>query len=97
MQDWRRSNRGFTLTELLVAAAVGGIVVAMSGWAMVVILQNNRRIEEQAITRMNLSRALDFISDDIRSAIRISTTAPSDWDNSQWWLPVGDVYRKTSG
>lgn len=79
MQDWRRSNRGFTLTELLVAAAVGGIVVAMSGWAMVVILQNNRRIEEQAITRMNLSRALDFISDDIRSAIRISTTAPPNW------------------
>ncbi|MFN4067217.1 MAG: type II secretion system protein J [Thermosynechococcus sp.] len=79
MQDWRRVNRGFTLTELLVAAAVGSIVVAMSGWAMVAILQNNRRVEEQAMTRMNLSRALDFISDDIRSAIRISTTAPPDW------------------
>ncbi|URR34713.1 prepilin-type N-terminal cleavage/methylation domain-containing protein [Thermosynechococcus sp. HN-54] len=79
MQGWRSSDRGFTLTELLVAAAVGSIVVAMSGWAMVAILQNNRRVEEQAMTRMNLSRALDFISDDIRSAIRISTTAPSDW------------------
>ncbi|BAC09885.1 PulJ/GspJ family protein [Thermosynechococcus vestitus] len=79
MQGWRSGDRGFTLTELLVAAAVGGIVVAMSGWAMVAILQNNRRVEQQAITRMNLSRALDFISDDIRSAIRISTTAPPDW------------------
>ncbi|WP_298611416.1 prepilin-type N-terminal cleavage/methylation domain-containing protein [uncultured Thermosynechococcus sp.] len=79
MQGWCKDNRGFTLTELLVAAAIGGIVVAMSGWAMVAILQNNRRVEEQAITRMNLSRALDFISDDVRSAIRISTTAPPDW------------------
>lgn len=79
MQGWRKGNRGFTLTELLVAAAIGGIVVAMSGWAMVAILQNNRRVQEQAMTRMNLSRALDFISDDIRSALRISTTAPSDW------------------
>ncbi len=70
---------GFTLTELLVAALIGGIVVTMAGWGMVALLQNNQRIEEQATTRMNLSRALDFISDDIRSALTVSTTAPSGW------------------
>jgi len=79
MKGWHHARTGFTLTELLVAALIGGIVVTMAGWGMVALLQNNQRIEEQATTRMNLSRALDFISDDIRSALTVSTTAPSGW------------------
>lgn len=79
IEAWHHPCTGFTLTELLVAALVGSIAVTMAGWGMVALLQNNQRVEEQAATRMNLSRALDFISDDIRSAVRVSTTAPPGW------------------
>lgn len=73
------AQRGFTLTELILAASMTGLIVTLAGSGMVALMQNDRRVEEQATIRMNLSRALDFISDDIRSGLSVSTTAPAGW------------------
>ncbi|MDG2990257.1 type II secretion system GspH family protein [Candidatus Synechococcus calcipolaris G9] len=73
------AQRGFTLTELILAASMTGVIVTLAGFGMVAMMQKDRQVEEQATIRMNLSRALDFISDDIRSGLSVSTTAPAGW------------------
>ncbi len=70
---------GFTLIEVVAAAALTGVIMVSAGWGLAELMRNDQRVEEQATTRMNLSRALDFISDDIRSAASVSTSLPSGW------------------
>ncbi|MBK1989838.1 prepilin-type N-terminal cleavage/methylation domain-containing protein [Sphaerospermopsis aphanizomenoides BCCUSP55] len=68
-------DKGFTLIEVLVAAAIMAIVVALAGTAFVGILQQNRKAEVESERRTNLNRALDYIANDIRMAKSI--TAPT--------------------
>jgi prepilin-type N-terminal cleavage/methylation domain-containing protein len=78
------NNRsGFTLIELLIAIALTTIIVLGIGIGLVNILQANERTEAETASRNNLNRALDFISDDIRTAINASSSAPTwAWPNS---------------
>lgn len=66
---------GFTLTELLIAIALTGIVVAAAGFGLVAILRSNKTSESQTQRRIELNRALDFISDDVRQA---KSVVPAD-------------------
>jgi prepilin-type N-terminal cleavage/methylation domain-containing protein len=77
----RRCDRsaGFTLTELLVASAIMGMVVAVASAGLLAIIRANDRAREQIIRRSELNRALDFIADDIRGATLISYTKPPGW------------------
>ncbi|MBW4622965.1 MAG: prepilin-type N-terminal cleavage/methylation domain-containing protein [Cyanosarcina radialis HA8281-LM2] len=74
---------GFTLIELLIAIALTTIIVAGIGIGLVNILQANEKTEAETASRNNLNRALDFISDDIRTASNASSSAPTwAWPNS---------------
>jgi prepilin-type N-terminal cleavage/methylation domain-containing protein len=68
---------GFTLIELLIAIALTTIIVAGIGIGLVAIIQANERTEDETASRTNLNRALDFISDDIRTASNVSSSAPT--------------------
>jgi prepilin-type N-terminal cleavage/methylation domain-containing protein len=68
------SSAGFTLIELLVAMALTTIVVTAAGFGLITIMDNNKKAEAKTERRIELSRALDFMMDEIRMARRINTT-----------------------
>ncbi len=63
---------GFTLVELLVAAIITSLVVSIAGFGVIAATQANKRTEAIAARRHDLSRAFDFISNEIRMANRIN-------------------------
>jgi prepilin-type N-terminal cleavage/methylation domain-containing protein len=69
-----QSSAGFTLIELLVAMAITSIVVSLTGFGLVAMTNKNKTYEAQTRSRIELSRASDFIIDEIRMARRINTT-----------------------
>jgi prepilin-type N-terminal cleavage/methylation domain-containing protein len=68
-------NKGFTLIEVLVAAAIMSIVVALAGTAFVGILKQNRTAEFESERRTNLNRALDYIANEVRMATSVTSMA----------------------
>jgi len=69
-----QSSAGFTLIELLVAMAITSIVVSLTGFGLVAMTNKNKTYEAQTRSRIELSRASDFITDEIRMARRINRT-----------------------
>lgn len=69
------TNKGFTLIEVLMAAAIMSIVVSLAGTAFVGLLQQNQKAKAESDRRTNLNRALDYIANDIRMARTIESTA----------------------
>jgi prepilin-type N-terminal cleavage/methylation domain-containing protein len=70
----KSKTQGFTLIELLVAAAITCLVISLAGFGVVTATQSNKRTEAIAARRYDLSRAFDFISNEIRMATRINQT-----------------------
>ncbi|NJM65424.1 MAG: prepilin-type N-terminal cleavage/methylation domain-containing protein [Acaryochloris sp. RU_4_1] len=70
----KNKTQGFTLIELLIAAAIIGLVISLAGFGVVTATQSNKRTEAIAARRYDLSRAFDFISNEIRMATRINQT-----------------------
>ena len=67
-------NGGVTLVELLVATLLTSLVVSIAGFGVIVATQANKRTESIAARRYDLSRAFDFMSNEIRMANRINRT-----------------------
>ena len=67
----RSSSAGFTLIELLVAMAITSMVVSITGFGLVTIMQRNSKEESETARRVELNRALDYIADDIRMANKV--------------------------
>ncbi len=63
---------GFTLPELLVGVATASIVVAGLGYGLVTILGFDRQTQSDGERRVEIDRALGFISKDIREAFSVS-------------------------
>lgn len=70
----RSSSAGFTLIELMIAMALTTIVVSIAGFGLVAMTSSNTKAEAKTQRRIELSRASDFIMDEIRMARRINTT-----------------------
>lgn len=70
----RSSSGGFTLIELMIAMALTTIVVSAAGFGLVTMTDNNKKAEAKTQRRIELSRASDFIMDEIRMARRINRT-----------------------
>lgn len=73
--DTQKPTAGFTLVELLVAALISIIVISMAGFGIVTILAINKKAEAMTERRIDLSRAFDFITNEIRMSRRINRTA----------------------
>lgn len=72
----RTSTSGFTMIELLLAASLVIIVVTIAGYGLVTIMSQDQKASAEIAGRTNLTRALDFISEDIKSAnsVQAATT-----------------------
>jgi prepilin-type N-terminal cleavage/methylation domain-containing protein len=64
-------SRGFTLTELLIAIVVGGIIVTTLLYLVVELLQINRREEVLTQTQQDMRRAIDYITRDAAEAVYV--------------------------
>ena len=62
------SNSGFTLTELLVGLFMSIFVIGALGFGLMSILRVTQKGNSETLVRNESSRALDFISDEMRSA-----------------------------
>lgn len=75
----KASNQGFTLVELLVGMVVTSIFLIFAGSGLISILQSHRQSEAEVDQHTQLTRAVNFIADDIREAKVASTAAPTGW------------------
>jgi prepilin-type N-terminal cleavage/methylation domain-containing protein len=73
-------SSGFTLTELLIAIVVGGIIVTTMLYLVVELLQINRREEVLTQTQQDMRRALDYIARDAGEAVYIYSTPTAATD-----------------
>ena len=71
-----KSNSGFTLTELLVGLFMSIFVIGALGFGLMQILGVTQKGNSETLVRNDSSRALDFISDEMRraSGIEVNTS-----------------------
>ncbi len=68
----RQSFTGFTLIELLVAIVISGIVLILAGSGLSIMTAKNQAAEVETQRRVQLNRALEYMSEDIRTARSIN-------------------------
>jgi prepilin-type N-terminal cleavage/methylation domain-containing protein len=73
------SAPGFTLIELLIAALISGVILTLVGIGLINVLRANLSNEAETRQRVQLNRALDFMSDEIRESKEVSRTLPVGW------------------
>ncbi len=73
--NWQRIDRGFTLIELLVAVVISTIVIGIAGFGIVTILTMDSRAEASIERQVDLNRAFDFLTNEIRMAQKINSSA----------------------
>ena len=73
----QRVRSGFTLIELMMASMLTLVVVGVAGYGTVVMLRENTAAGAASDTQYNLNRAADFITEEIKMASSVVTTAPS--------------------
>lgn len=71
----QKNNRGFTLVELLVALVISTIVIGIAGFGITTILTMDNKAEASIERQVDLNRAFDFLTNEIRMAKRINFTA----------------------
>lgn len=76
----RRRNKleaGFTLIELLLALAITGIVISLTGSGLYALMNANQRSQNETSERLELERAVAFITDEIKMSQGIMTSIPA--------------------
>ncbi|GEM_PF-6218357 len=76
-----KSEQGFTLIEILLAVMLSSVVLLGIGTALVFVLNSNQKAEAKTLQRTQLNRALEYITEDIKTARVISVDTngtPSD-------------------
>lgn len=68
-------NSGFTLTELLVGLVMSIFVIGALGFGLMTVLATSQSESSKVKARTENSRALDFISDEVRRARTIETNS----------------------
>jgi prepilin-type N-terminal cleavage/methylation domain-containing protein len=84
----RLSRKGFTLMELLIAIAIGSVIMSTLLYLVVEMTQASRREEVLTQTQQDMQRALDYISRDAREAVYVYST-PTDITGELDDLPAG--------
>jgi prepilin-type N-terminal cleavage/methylation domain-containing protein len=71
----RRSERGLSLIELLVASAITSVVILVAGYGLIAALNGEKVAQAMSARRSELNRAFDFMTNEIRMAQSINRTA----------------------
>lgn len=72
------TNQGITLTELLVALVISGIVLTATTSGFINILRANRDVESKSTQLSGLTRGLTFLQEDIKQGISVNVSESSD-------------------
>jgi prepilin-type N-terminal cleavage/methylation domain-containing protein len=70
-------QRGFTLIEVLVALAITGIVISLTGSGLYALMMANQRSQIETTDRLELEQALAFMTDEIKMSQQVMTNIPS--------------------
>ena len=81
MRDPLNDSRGFTLTELVMAVAVGLVLLAAVSTAMVSGQRSATGIERKVTTNQDARAALEIMAAEIRMSSFNSTLEPNLWRN----------------
>lgn len=81
-KDWIFLNKlvnqkGFTLVELLVAIAITGIVISLTGSGLYALMRANQRSQIETTDRLELEQALAFMTDEIKMSQQITADSIS--------------------
>jgi prepilin-type N-terminal cleavage/methylation domain-containing protein len=68
----RLKDRGFTLVELLLALAITGLVMTLAGSGLYALMTANDRSQSETMDRLELERALAFMSDEIKMSRQVT-------------------------
>jgi len=74
---WRRGEAGITLVELLVASAMGVVLMGAVGSLVVSAMRDQPRISEQAQTISTARWVLERLTREIRDGIKVDNATPS--------------------
>ncbi len=77
-----QTTAGLTLVELIIASALTSVVLGIAFTGVVSAINANRLAELRTNRRIDLSRAFDFISNEIRMASRINQSATASTQGS---------------
>jgi prepilin-type N-terminal cleavage/methylation domain-containing protein len=86
-------QRGFTLIELLVALAITGVVISLTGSGLYTLMMANQRSQIETTDRLELERALAFMTDEIRMSRQIMTAIPSSPSRITGFYPASGSSR----
>jgi prepilin-type N-terminal cleavage/methylation domain-containing protein len=70
-------DRGFTLVELILALAITGLVMTLAGSGLYALMTANDRSQSETMDRLELERALAFMTDEIKMSQQIQTPTTS--------------------
>jgi prepilin-type N-terminal cleavage/methylation domain-containing protein len=74
---------GFTLIELLLALAITGIVISLTGSGLYALMNANQRNQNDTTDRLELERAVAFITDEIKMSQEIMTSIPAPFTGTK--------------
>lgn len=71
LEKSQKNFLGFTLVELLLAIIMGSLVISFSGLGLMAMIRVNQDSEAKITSQVELNRAINYISEDIRMANKI--------------------------
>ena len=80
---------GFTLVELMLAAVATVAIIGAAGYGLVAIVSSKNTADASTVQRQNLNRALNYMTEEVRSASAISTTGSTTGITGFPLLPTG--------
>ncbi|WP_295618320.1 type II secretion system protein J [Chamaesiphon sp. GL140_3_metabinner_50] len=87
-RDRLQNEAGFTLAELLVALAITGIVIGLTGSGLYALMKADRRSQIETTDRLELERALAFMTDEIKMSQQITIDTESVLTSTMNFMPV---------
>ncbi|WP_309745122.1 prepilin-type N-terminal cleavage/methylation domain-containing protein [Chamaesiphon sp. OTE_20_metabat_361] len=85
-----KTQKGFTLVELLVAISITGLVISLAGSGLYSLMKANQRSQIETADRLELEQALAFMTDEIKMSREIKTDSISS-------LTTNNHFREASG
>ena len=83
----RSGNAGFTLIEVLIASAIGSIMISSLLWLVVQLVSSDRREAALAESDREVQLALDYITTDLRESVYVYDGSCSNPDNNGPYCP----------